>query len=255
MSERIEAASLKRISGVVHGFFTRRGGVSDGIYASLNAGRGSQDAAEHVAENRARILRRLGAERLATAYQEHGTTVIPVEAGFDARERPRGDILVTRQPGIALGILTADCAPVLLAEPVGRVIAAAHAGWRGAAAGVIEAAVAAMEHYGAQRSRIHAAVGPTIGASAYQVGAEVRAAFLARACVFAEHFSEDETPEKYRFDLAGAVAADLRRAGVGSVEPLGLDTYTGEDRFFSYRRAVHRGEADYGRQLSAIALL
>lgn len=255
MVERIEAGTLETLGEIAHGFFGRRGGVSDEPYDSLNVGAGSDDDAAAVAENRARIMRALGVARLATAYQEHGTAVIHVDADFDERDRVRGDVLVTQAPGIALGILTADCAPVLLAEQEARIIAAAHAGWRGAAAGVVEAAVAAMERLGAARGRICAAVGPAIGADSYQVGEEVRAAFAGRPAGFERFFRTDDASGKYRFDLAGAVAADLRQAGVGSVEPLGLDTYGDTERFFSYRRATHRGEADYGRQLSAIALL
>lgn len=253
--DRFEAAGLARLPGLTHGFFGRRGGVSAGIYASLNAGPGSGDDPAHVAANRDRIARNLDASRLVTAYQVHGTGIVHASAVADDDSRPKGDILVSAEPGLAIGVLTADCAPLLLADAHARIVAAAHAGWRGAAAGVVEHAVAEMERLGASRRRIHAAVGPAIGANAYQVGPEVRAAFLARAPVFARHFRADPAEAgKFRFDLAGAVAADLERAGVGDVEALGLDTYKDSERFFSYRRAVHLNEADYGRQLSAIAL-
>jgi len=246
---------LRRLNGVVHGFFGRRGGVSSGIYASLNAGPGSKDDPAHVAANRERIVCSLGVSRLVTAYQVHGTGIVHVNGGLEDDARPEGDILIIAEPGLAIGVLTADCAPILLADADARIVAAAHAGWRGAAAGVAGAAIEAMEGRGASRHRIHAAVGPTIGADAYQVGDEVRAAFLARAPVFARYFHVEESEAgKFRFDLAGAVALDLQRVGVGSVESLGLDTYGDDERFFSYRRTVHRGELDYGRQLSAIAL-
>jgi len=256
MIERIEARNLGDLKGVVHGFFGRRGGVSGGLYASLNAGLGSQDSPDNVAMNRQRVADTFGVSRLVTAYQVHGTGLVWVNADTDEAVRPTGDILITSEPAIAVGILTADCAPVLLADAEARLVAAVHAGWRGAVAGVAETAVEAMIKTGAVRDRIRAAIGPAIGMKAYQVGSELRDAFEGRGSDFERCFREDATdPGKYRFDLAGAVRIALQRAGIGSVESLGLDTYENSGRFFSYRRATHRGETDYGRQISAIALL
>lgn len=240
-------------TGVAHGFFTRRGGVSSGIYASLNLGRGSADAPEAVEINRTRCLTALGAGALVTNYQVHGARVVLATGAADDRAH-RADALVSRVPGLALGILTADCVPVLFADEAAGVVGAAHAGWRGTAAGVLEATVEAMAGQGAAPAQIRAAVGPAIAQPSYQVGADVRAAFLEADADAARFFRPDAAEGKFRFDLPGAVAARLTAVGLAAVERFDLDTYADEARFFSYRRATHRAEQDYGRQLSAILL-
>jgi len=255
MVDCLTAPELASAKGVAHGFFTRQGGVSEGIYASLNAGRGSQDDPDRVAENRRRCVAVLGVDRLATPYQVHGAIALVVDDLHDPKTPPRADAFVTRTPGLAVGVVTADCAPVLLAEPEAGVVAAAHAGWRGALAGILESAVTQMETLGARRSRIRAAIGPTIAQDSYEVGGEVRTAFMAEETFFTAFFAQGARPGKYQFDLEAAVAGCLSRAGVGSVELLAADTYADPERFYSYRRAQHRGESDYGRQLSAIALI
>lgn len=237
---------------VRHAFFTREGGVSEGIFAGLNAGRGSADDPERVAENRRRIAARLGVEpaRLLTLHQIHSADVITVTEPFEGR--PKADAMVTAEPGIALGILTADCAPVLFADREAGVIGAAHAGWRGAVGGVVEATVDAMAALGARAGRIAAVVGPTIAQASYEVGPEMREAVLAASPDACDLFVASAREGRFMFDLPGYVARRLRAAGVGHVEDLALDTYADERRFFSWRRAVHRGEEDYGRLLAAV---
>jgi len=251
----IEAASLK-LTGIRHGFFTRDGGVSDGLYATLNGGTGSRDAAEKVAENRARMAAALGvaAGRFLTCYQVHSPQVAVAESPWPAQARPRADAVVTRMRALAIGVTTADCGPVLLADPAGGVIGAAHAGWRGALTGVIEATVAAMEELGAARSRIRAAIGPMIRQDNYEVGPDLIARFAAEDGASRRFFKPAGRDGHALFDLAGYVATRLQRAGVTQIEDLKLCTYAEEARFFSYRRATHRGEADYGRHVNAIAL-
>ena len=242
------------LGGIAHGFLGRRGGVSTGAVSGLNVGLGSGDDAGAIAENRARALAAVApGAALVTLYQVHSADVVTVTAPFGEDARPRADGAVTNRPGLALGILTADCAPILFADVEAGVIGAAHAGWKGAFAGVASATVAAMEALGARRDRIAAAIGPAIARVSY----EVDDAFLRR---FEEHdpanarFFSPGRPGHRQFDLAAYVAHRLAEAGVGQVEPLELDTYADADRFFSYRRATHRGESDYGRQLSLIAL-
>jgi polyphenol oxidase len=242
---------------VTHAFFTRQGGVSEGLFAALNVGIGSSDDPAHVRENRRRAAATfdLPETALVTAYQVHSADVAVVEAPWAAGQGPKVDGLVTDKPGIALGILTADCAPVLFADSRAGVIGAAHAGWRGAVGGVLDATLAEMEKLGAARQRITAAVGPCIGRMSYQVGAEFPAPFLAEAEDNARFFLPDPTSEgRWRFDLPGYVVAKLKRLGVGGAEALPHDTCADEARFFSYRRSCLRGEPDYGRGLSAIAL-
>jgi len=241
--------------GLRHGFFTRQGGVSGGLYASLNCGFGSNDAAADVAENRRRATRTLGAgpDGLVTAYQVHGTDVVTVTAPWRPGESPRADGMVCATPGIVLGILTADCAPVLLADAEAGVIGACHAGWRGALDGIVAATVGAMEALGARPARIAAAVGPCIAQRSYQVGPEFRAAFAAADPAHDRYFAAD-AGDRSRFDLEGFVRERLAAAGIGSVTALGLDTRADEARLFSYRRATLAGEPDYGRLLSAITL-
>ncbi len=254
MTEGLEAEALVA-TGLAHGFFTRRGGVSRGVYRSLNVGLGSGDDPAHVAENRARAMRALGADALATPYQVHGAAVhVLTERADETAPPPRADAMVTTRRGIAIGVVTADCVPVLLADAGAGVIAAAHAGWRGALAGICSATVSAMEGLGARRARIRAAIGPAIAQGSYEVGPEVRDAFLA-ALPPASRFFATAEGGRYLFDLPGLVASRLAALGLDAIETLACDTYAGADRFFSYRRSTHRGETDYGRQLSAIALI
>ncbi len=252
----LQASSLSRLPGVRHAFFTREGGVSQGLYASLNAGVGSDDDPTKVAENRARMATAVGVkpERFLTAYQIHSPDVVVAETPWTTQTRPRADAIVTRVPGLAIGISTADCGPVLFADAQARVIGAAHAGWRGALSGVIEAAVAAMEKLGADRRRIAAAVGPMIRQKNYEVGADLIDKFVAADSDNARFFAPAERDGHALLDLAGYITAHLARAGVMQMEDLGLCTYAEPEKFFSYRRATHRAEPDYGRHVNAIAL-
>lgn len=251
---RLTTGVLNRIEGVRHAFFTRNGGVSQGIYASSNCGFGSRDAAAAVAENRARAMRRIDADpaKLVTLSQVHSADVVEVAAPWRRGDAPRADAMVTRVPGIVLGILTADCAPVLFADAEARVVGAAHAGWRGALSGVLEATVAAMCRMGASPGRIVAAIGPAIGRTSYEVGPEFPAPFLAQDASNSAFFFPAETPGRHLFDLKGYAAARLAAAGLSEVAVLPNDTRMENRRFFSYRRACLRGEPNYGRQLSAI---
>jgi len=251
-----KSPSLAAIDGMGHGFFTRLGGVSEGIYASLNCGPGSNDEAANVTENRARIERALGAEpgKLVSVYQKHTNTAVVAKKPWTKDKMPEADAIVTSTPGLAIGILTADCAPVLLCDPEARVIGAAHAGWRGAKLGIAEATVEAMTGLGAQPERIRAAIGPAISQGAYEVGHDYREQFLADEPDSEAFFIIDEGSGEPHFDLPGYVAQRLARAGVGEVVDLGFCTYYDETRLFSYRRSQHHGEDDYGRQISAIVL-
>jgi purine-nucleoside/S-methyl-5'-thioadenosine phosphorylase / adenosine deaminase len=251
-----KAPSLAEIDGVAHGFFTRLGGVSEGIYASLNCGPGSNDDAANVTENRARIARALGAEpgKLVSVYQKHTNTAVVAKTPWTKDKIPEADAIVTSTPGLAVGILTADCAPVLFCDPEARVVGAAHAGWRGAKGGILEAAVEAMTGLGAKPERIRAAIGPAISQGAYEVGHDYKEQFLAAEPESEAFFIIDEGSGEPHFDLPGYVAERLARAGVGEVVDLGLCTYYDETRLFSYRRSQHHGEDDYGRQISAIVL-
>ena len=253
----VEIIQSPALAGTRHGFLGRRGGISTGVHAGLNVGLGSDDDAHAVTENRRHAVDTVApGAGLVTVYQVHGANVVlasPLPHLWTAEERPRADGIVTDRPGLALGILTADCAPILLADTQAGVIGAAHAGWKGALAGVAEATVAAMEQLGADRSRIAAAVGPCIARRSYEVDAAFRARFLEVDAAF-DSFFADGKARHHQFDLEGFVASRLGAAGIGRVEALGLDTYADPDRFFSYRRATHLGEPDYGRQLSLIAL-
>ena len=246
---------LERVAGVRHAFFTRRGGVSEGVYASLNVGRGSRDRVEHIAENRTRAAAHFGqpVERLLTAYQVHSARAVTADTPW-GEARHEADGVVTAAPGLVCGALSADCAPVLLADGRARVVAAAHAGWRGALHGVVEATVARMVEAGAERGRIAAAVGPCIAPASYEVGEDFLTAFMAGAPEGERFFSPGASPAKRQFDLPGFVLDRLVRAGVGEAEWVGFDTYADEADFFSNRRAVHRSEGDYGRLLSAVML-
>ncbi len=253
--EALAAGNLAR-AGVRHAFFTRRGGVSDGVYDSLNGGVGSKDAPERVRENRARMARRLGteAERLLVPYQIHSPDALLVEAPWAAEARPRCDGLVTTTPGLALGVTGADCGMLLFADARAGVVGAAHAGWKGALPGMIEATVAAMEARGARRADIHIALGPTISGRSYEVGPEFVARFSAEDADYARFFAPSPRAGHAMFDLPAFIAARVARLDVASFEDLGVDTYADEARCFSYRRSVHRQEPDYGRLVSAIAL-
>lgn len=248
------ARCLESAAGVRHGFFSRAGGISTGIYADLNCGLGSGDARDAVVENRSRVARWLEAaeDRLETVYQVHGTTVVPLERPL--AEGRKADALVSRNPGLALTVLTADCAPVLFADPVAKVVGAAHAGWRGALAGVTDATLDAMCDLGAEAARISAAVGPCIAQASYEVGAEFRATFLEVATDNARYFAAGERAQHFQFDLPGYLVDRLRARGLAAVEASGQDTYAAPEHFFSYRRATHRGEKDYGRLASVILL-
>jgi polyphenol oxidase len=253
-AEFLTAESL-RIPGVAHGFFTRLGGVSQGVYASLNGGVGSRDAPEAVSENRARIAAGLGAapERLAVPFQIHSPDAVAITELWPERARPRCDALVTATPGLALGVTGADCGMILFADQRARVIGAAHAGWKGALTGVVEATVTAMERLGAKRGDIVAGLGPCIGNNSYEVGPEFVAAFEGAGDT-ARYFAPSRRAGRSMFDLNAYIAERAARAGVGRFEDLGLDTYADEGRFFSYRRATHRKEPDYGRLLSVIVM-
>jgi len=251
----IELAALS-LPGIRHGFFTRVGGVSAGVYASLNCGFGAKDEAARVSENRARAMKllRLSPSALATAKQVHGAETVVVEKPWPEDLAPRADALVTNRPGIALGILTADCAPILLADSEARIIGAAHAGWRGALQGVIEAVVAAMEDLGASAPRICAAIGPCIASTSYEVGPEFPAPFLAQDLANAAFFARGARAGHFLFDLPGYTEKRLKALGLKRVELSGADTAAEAARFFSYRRACLKGEPGHGLGLSAIAL-
>ncbi|MEQ8247582.1 MAG: peptidoglycan editing factor PgeF [Alphaproteobacteria bacterium] len=250
----IRSDPLAAAPGVRHAFFTRRGGVSTGIYASLNCGRGSDDVPDRVRANRARVLDLIGVPTgsLNTVHQVHGTDVAHATGAWPA-EPPVADGVVTNTPGVVLGILTADCAPVLFADSQAGVIGGAHCGWRGTLSGVAERVIDRMVELGARPGNISAVVGPTIAQSSYEVSADFEATFLAEDQE-ANRFFTEGSPGHAQFDLPGYVMHRLRRAGLGSVAWSGHDTYALENDFFSYRRATHRSESDYGRQISAIAL-
>ena len=241
-------------AGVRHAFFTREGGVSPGVYATLNGGVGSSDARENVAENKRRMAETLGAsaDRFLVPFQIHSAECRIVDAPWT--DRPRCDGLATATPGLALGVTGADCGMVLFADRQAGVIGACHSGWKGALTGVIEATVAAMETLGARRANMLVALGPTIGPDSYEVGPEFFAQFLAASHDYARFFSPSEREGHHMFDLPGFISARVERAGIGAYENLRLDTYADETRFFSYRRTTHRKEPDYGRLVSAIVL-
>lgn len=256
MTMLLQARSLADLPPIRHAFFTRAGGVSEGVYASLNAGVGSGDDPDRVTENRARMASALGVgpDRLVSIYQVHSPEVVIAEEPWPLDARPRADAIVTRRAGLAIAASTADCGPVLLADATARVIGAAHAGWRGALAGVTDATVKAMEQLGARRARIVAAIGPMIRQSNYEVGPEVLDQFVSEEPSNRRFFAPSTRPGRAMFDLAGYIAARLVRLEVMSVEDVGVCTYADPARFFSYRRMTHLGESDYGRHLSAIAL-
>jgi len=250
----LHAKNLSR-PRIAHGFFGRQGGVSDGLYASLNCGPGSGDDRAKVIENRRRATQALGADaRLLTLYQVHSAKAVTVAAPWEIGESPEADAMVTNLPGLALGLLTADCAPVLLADATAGVIGAAHAGWKGALDDVVESTVAAMEKLGSARGRIAAAVGPCISQANYEVDREFRANFTRADSANARFFVPNTREGYFRFDLEAYVAMRLDDAGIADVEALSACTYARAGDFYSFRRATHSGETDYGRGLSAIAL-
>ena len=250
----ISAASLSH-AGVRHAFFTRDGGVSSGVYASLNGGTGSRDDPQNVRENRARMAATLGAspEHLLIPYQVHSADALIVTEPWRG-ERPRCDGIVTNVRGLALGVTGADCGMLLFSDPKAGVVAAAHAGWKGALTGVFEASVAQMERLGAHRHDIAVALGPTIAGKSYEVGPEFEARFLATDSDYKCFFRRSDREGHAWFDLPAFIALRAHEANVGGFEDLALDTYADEARFYSYRRMTHRGEPDYGRLIAAIAL-
>ncbi len=252
----LTARNLEGANKVAHGFFSRAGGVSNGIYASLNTGPGSNDSAEHVSENRQRCVQSIGAPdaKILTAFQIHSARVVTVDGPFQG-ERPKADAIVTNTPGLALGVLTADCMPWLFTDPQAGVIGSAHAGWRGALEGVLENTITAMEAIGAKRSNIQAALGPCLRQPNFEVGLELVDAFVGRHPWSGDYFAPGEKAEKRQFDLAGFGAECLKKAGVGSIDDLGICTLAAPDQYFSYRASRLRGDEDYGRNLSVIALL
>ncbi len=255
--EALEAASLTATgSGVRHAFFTRRGGVSAGVYAGLNGGVGSADERAAVMENRRRMTAHFGLapERLATVHQVHSADAVTVAEPFALDARPKADAMVTDRPGILLGIATADCGPLLFADRQAGVIGAAHAGWKGAFHGVLEATLDRMEQLGARRERVTVALGPTISSAAYEVGPEFVARFVEVDSAQARFFSPSPRDGHAFFDLPAYIGARARAAGAGCFEDLGRCTYADEERFYSFRRATHREEPDYGRLIAAICL-
>jgi YfiH family protein len=250
----VEVNRAGLLSGLPHGFLGRRGGVSTGELAGLNVGYGSNDDKDAIDENRRRAIAAFlpGAE-LATVHQIHSPRVVVAEHAWPIDARPHADAMVTTRPGLLLGILTADCAPILFADAEAGVIGAAHAGWRGALAGVTDATIECMEQCGARRSRMVAAVGPCIAQASYEVDEEFRANFVAQDAANEVFFTQAPSGKPH-FDLEGYIVHRLGAAGMSQVEALHLDTYADPSRFYSYRRATHRGEADYGRQASLIAL-
>jgi YfiH family protein len=246
---------LSAIPGLNHAFFTRDGGVSGGIYAGLNGGIGSHDDPAHVAENRRRMAEQIGVTpaHFLTVYQVHSPDVVAASAPWDSASRPRADAIVTRTEGLAIGVTAADCGPILLTDPKARVIGAAHAGWKGALTGIVESTVEAMEKLGAERGGIVAAIGPLIRQHSYEVGGEFVERFLEADADNALFFIPSVREGHAMFDLAGFIRMRLENAGVLMIDDIGLDTYS-DERFYSYRRSVHRKEPDYGRHVHAIAL-
>ena len=250
----VEVNKAQSLRAIPHGFLGRIGGVSSGIYAGLNVGLGSDDERGAVIENRHRAVEAvLPGAILARVYQHHSSDVVPIIAGGNEEEPPKGDAMVTDRPGVLLGIVTADCVPVLFSDSHSGVVGAAHAGWKGAISGVTDNTIGAMETLGADRSRIICAIGPCIAQKSYEVDENFFQSF-ADDDPANERFFNHGKAGHYQFDIEGYVAARLAAAGIGNVECLGEDTYSHPERFFSYRRSCHRGEPGYGRQISLIGL-
>ncbi len=252
---KVESSALAKLPGIRHAFFTREGGVSEGIYASLNGGIGSNDDFARVAENRCRMTDALGAEHLITCYQIHSADVVVAGKAWSREDAARADGIVTRTAGLAVGASAADCGPLLFADAEAGIVAAAHAGWKGALGGIAEATVAKMTELGSKRENIVAAIGPLIRQESYEVGPEFVARIKDADAAYARFFAPSAKPDHAMFDLAGLIRLRLEHAHVGHIDDLGLDTYSDEQRFYSYRRTTHRGEPDYGRQIAAIALV
>lgn len=252
----IRAAPLA-LEGVSHAFFTREGGVSQNVYATLNGGVGSRDKPGHVAQNRARMAATLGVapDRLLVPFQIHSPDAIIVNAPWPQDERPRCDGIATATPGLGLGVTGADCGTILFADSKARVIGACHSGWKGALTGVLEATLGAMEKLGARRADVHCVLGPAIAQKSYEVGTEFIARFTETDKDYTRFFIASEKTGHAMFDLPGFIGMRLARTGIGSFLNLDLDTYSNEERFYSYRRSVHRGEPDYGRLVAGIALV
>lgn len=254
---RLQAKHFKQ-SEIVHGFFGRTGGVSQGFYDSLNCGLGSSDKQENVNENRRRVADTLRIEKIVTPYQVHGTQCLSVSAEGTYSKRPEGDALVTDIPGFGIGVLTADCAPVIFAgqKPGGEpVIGIAHAGWKGALAGVLDSTIESLKALGADAGSIRAAIGPCIGPRSYQVREDFRAQFLKQDKGSERFFKSGREPDQFYFDLAGYCASRLNAASIDNIFICDADTYSESAIYFSYRRSCHNNEADYGRQISAIAIM
>lgn len=256
MLEPIEAQCLQGLPGIRHGFFTRLGGTSPGIYSDLNCGFGSSDERATVAANRTRVARHLNpaADKVVTIYQVHSGHAITLKSAPDPDNLPKADAIITTTPGLVIGILTADCTPVLLADPKAGVVAAAHAGWRGAVGGILKSTIAQMEAAGATRSSIVAAIGPCIHPKNYEVGLDFQNQLLAVDTEYARFFEKHQPSAKPHFDLPGFVAEQLSGLEVANSSTSTRCTYENESMFYSYRRSQHRKEADYGRQISAIVL-
>jgi YfiH family protein len=246
---------LSAIPGLRHAFFTRKGGVSGGIYASLNGGIGSSDDPAHVTENRRRMAEQMGVapDRFLSVYQIHSPDAVVATGPWQGEARPRADAIVTGTEGLAIGVTAADCGPILLVDPAARVIGAAHAGWKGALTGIVESTVAAMEKLGAERGGIVAAIGPLIRQHSYEVGGEFVERFIEADAENALFFIPSSREGHAMFDLAGFIRTRLENAGVLMIDDIGADTYS-DERFYSYRRSVHRAEPDYGRHVHAIVL-
>lgn len=252
----LQSPVLSVLDGVAHGFFGRQGGVSTGVYASLNCGYGSDDDVEAVRENRSRVAAWLGTaeERLLTVYQIHSPEAVHVTEPWARGAAPKADGMATTLRGVALGVLAADCAPVLFADPHAGVIGSAHAGWKGALGGVLESVVALMERLGAKRERIHAAVGPCISQPSYEVGPEFRERFVEAAAANGRYFTASDRAGHWMFNLPGYVATRLKAMELEAVDSSTTCTYAYTERYFSFRRTTHRGETVYGRNLSAVML-
>jgi YfiH family protein len=250
----VQSPALGALPGIRHAFFTRQGGVSTGIYASLNGGLGSNDDPANVTENRRRMAQALGTNALASCYQIHSADVVVAETPWTREQAPRADAIVCKTPKLAIGVSIADCGPVLFADREARVVGCAHSGWKGAFTGVLEATLAKMEMLGAKRERIVAAIGPLIRQDSYEVGPEFVTRFHDADHKNIRFFAPSNREHHSLFDLPGYIAMRLKKAGVGEIDDLCLDTYSDEERFFSYRRATHKGEPDYGRLVAAIAL-
>jgi YfiH family protein len=252
---KLESPLLSAVPGLRHAFFSRDGGVSDGIYAGLNGGIGSNDDPAKVAENRRRMAEQMGVttDHFLTLFQVHSPDAVVASAPWDTASRPRADAIVTRAEGLAIGITAADCGPILFVDPGARVIAAAHAGWKGALTGIIESTVGAMEGLGAERAGIVAAIGPLIRQRSYEVGNEFVGRFVEADAENTRFFLPASREGHAMFDLAGFIRMRLEDAGVLMIDDTGVDTYS-DERFFSYRRSVHRNEPDYGRHVHAIVL-